>query len=485
MLETSSNCGARRIGLLAGPVVFIGMIASPAPAGLSDAGWSVAALTALMAIWWMTEAIPLAATALAPIVFLPLVGVKPLDALAPSYGHPLIFLFLGGFLIAKALERWGLHRRIAARIIRVGPKGPHGLIGSLMLATAFLSMWISNTAAAMVMVPIAQSIIHSNRSLEAPPEETGGFGAALMLGIAFSATIGGMATLIGTPPNALLAGYMETAHGVRIGFARWMLLGIPIVVVLLPVTWLLLTRGVFNLGAHNIVAFAEAAGQTRPETRDLPIGAKLAAGIITLAGLALVLRPLLETLFPALPLSDAGIVMTAALVLFATPAGGADSGMLLRWKDARTIRWDVLILFGGGLALAGAIESSGLSQAIGTFFSSFEFLSVWLIVLLIMAAVVYLGELASNTAMAAIFLPIAGSAAVALGGAPLDLVLPVGLAASLGFMLPVATPPNAIVYGTGAVTSEQMLKAGAILDVVAILAVYLIAMTIGVWVFQS
>lgn len=485
MPETSANIRARRFGLLAGPVVFFAMLVWPAPAALGDAGWAVAALTALMAIWWMTEALPLAATALAPIVFLPLIGAKPLDAVAPSYAHPLIFLFLGGFLIAKALERWGLHRRIAAKIIRAGPKGPHGLIGSLMVATAFLSMWISNTAAAMVMVPIAQSIIHSARPEEALPGENGGFAAALMLGIAFSATIGGMATLIGTPPNALLAGYMETAHDVKIGFARWMLVGIPIVVVLLPLTWLLLTRGVFSLGAQDRFALAQAIGDARPEARPLPIGARLTAAVIILAGLLLVLRPLLETLFPALPLSDAGIVMTAALVLFAVPAGAGEDGMLLRWRDARTIRWDVLILFGGGLALAGAIESSGLSHAIGAVFTTFDALPVWLIVLLIMTVVVYLGELASNTAMAAIFLPIAGSAALALGGAPLDLVIPVGLAASLGFMLPVATPPNAIVYGTGAVTPQQMLKAGAMLDIASILAVYVIAISLGAWVFQT
>lgn len=483
--KTTVRSRAQRIGLAAGLIVFIGMIAAPAPTGLTDAGWGVAALTILMAIWWMTEALPLAATALAPIVVLPLLGVQPLEAVAPSYAHPLIFLFLGGFLIAKALERWGLHRRIAAVIIHMGPKGPAGLIASLMVATAFLSMWISNTATAMVMVPIAQSIVYSIRRDNTQVRNNGDFAAALMLSIAFSATVGGMATLIGTPPNALLAGYLQAAHGIKIGFAQWMIMGIPIVIVLLPVVWLVLTRGVFNLSKYGGLAFERMTDEAQPELWQLPAGAKLTAAITAFAGLALIFRPLLEMLLPGLPLSDAGIFMTAALVLFATPACSEDRGMLLRWQDAKTIRWDVLILFGGGLGLATAIEGSGLSQAVGSAFSSLQFLPMSLVVLLAMAAIVYLGELASNTAMAAVFLPVAGAVAIGIGGVPLDLVIPVGLAASLGFMLPVATPPNAIVFGSGAVTSQQMLKAGAILDVVAILIVYVMVLILAPVVFSN
>lgn len=369
-------------------------------------------------------------------------------------------------------------------IIRVGPEGASGLVGSLMAATAFLSMWISNTATAMVMVPIAQSIIHLSRRENIAPRECDNFSAALMLGIAFSATIGGMATIIGTPPNALLVGYVQTAYDVHIGFAQWMLLGVPISVVLLPITWLILTRIVFNfrnLDESGELATLLMVNEAPAAQHSLPLGAKLTACIVALAGIALIVRPLLDTLLPALQLSDAGIVITAALVLFATPAPDTAGGRLLGWQDAKMIRWDVLILFGGGLALAGAIDASGLSLAIGKSFSSLEFLPISLVILVIMAAIVYLGELASNTAMAAIFLPIAGAVALGLGSAPLDLVLPVGLAASLGFMLPVATPPNAIVYGSGEVSGQHMLKAGAILDVVAIFVVYILALTIGPW----
>lgn len=492
--------GTRRLGLLAGIIAFIAMIAAPTPAGLPDIGWSVAAVAALMMIWWMSEAVPLAVTALVPIALLPVLGVKPLEAVAGSYAHPLVFLFLGGFLIAKALERWDLHRRIAAAVIRVGPQSSSGLIASLMLTTAFLSMWISNTATAMVMVPIAQSLIVSLRSGTAALGECDDFATALMLGIAFSATIGGMATLIGTPPNALLAGYVQTAHGISIGFAQWMLLGVPIVAVLLPVTWFILTRVVFDVGGlaartteqplsdagsrQSAHSMAKSLPASFSKPGRLSTGAKLTAVVITIAGLALISRPFVSIYFPFVPLSDAGIAVTAALVLFATSTRSPNRERLLSWDDAKTIRWDVLILFGGGLALAAAIDSSGLSHAIGHALSSLSVLPIALVVLVAMTVIVYLGELASNTAIAAVFLPIASAVAVGFGVPPLDLVLPIGLAASLGFMLPVATPPNAIVYGSGEVGSQQMLKTGAVLDVVAILVVYCFALTLGHWLFR-
>ncbi len=412
---------------------------------------------------------------------LPLLGVSPIEAVAVSYAHPLIFLFLGGFLIAKGLERWGLHRRIAIGLVRVGPRGPAGLVGSLMAATAFLSMWISNTATAMVMLPIAQSIIQSMRQEGVTAGELSGFAAALTLGIAFSATIGGMATLIGTPPNALLAGYLQSSHGIEIGFGTWMLLGLPVVLVLLPVTWLLLTRVFFPVGeVSGDVATSMISHAPEPAER-LPFGARMTAVIVALAALTLVLRPVIDSFVPALSLNDAGIAMAAALLLFVVPA--RDGTKLLTWDHAKTIRWDVLILFGGGLALAAAIDGSGLSQVLGGMFASLQVLPLALVILVAMAVIVLIGELASNTAMAAIFLPVAGAAAIGLGGSPLQLVLPIGLAASLGFMLPVATPPNAIAYGSGEITSEQMLKAGSVLDAISILVVYAIAMAIGPWIF--
>ncbi|MBI1386632.1 MAG: DASS family sodium-coupled anion symporter [Rhizobiales bacterium] len=473
---TDEPASRGRYGLVAGPSVFLAMVLLPPPAGLQEPAWAVAAVAVLMIIWWMTEALPLAATALVPVVLLPIMGVQASEEVARAYAHPLVFLFLGGFLVAKALEGWGLHRRLALTIVRYGPSGPAGLIGSLMVATAFLSMWISNTATAMVMLPIALSIAATARSTEGPGEPSD-FSAALMLGVAFSATIGGMATLIGTPPNALLAAYMASVHGIEIGFAAWMALGLPIVAVLLPLTWLVLTRIVFQVEAADLPE-PRSAGSGEFEA-PLEPGARLTAAVALLTGLALVLQPLAASLLPQAPLSDAGIVVAAALILLAVPAPGGAGRRLLDWQQALTIRWDVLVLFGGGLALAAAMQSSGLSQAIGDGVSRLDFLPTAAIVLLAMVVIVYLGELASNTAVAAIFLPVAGSVAAGLGVGPAELVLPIGLAASLGFMLPVATPPNAIVYGTGGVSSRQMLRAGALLDVLTIPIVYAIVLALG------
>ncbi|MGE0231582.1 MAG: DASS family sodium-coupled anion symporter [Flavobacteriaceae bacterium] len=477
-----------RLGLVAGLALFVAILVVPAPQGFTAEAWRVAALAVLMGAWWMTEATPLAATALLPVVLLPLLGVQPIEAVVPAYAHSLIFLILGGFLIAAALQRWGLHRAVATAILKMAPKGPGGTIAAVMAATAFLSMWISNTATAMVMVPIGQSIIHGLGAGREPgaaegSAPAGNFAPALMLAIAFSATIGGMGTLIGTPPNALLAGYMEETAGIRIGFAQWMLLGVPVVLVLLPAAWLLLTRVIFRRAAFDSARHDAPARPVATVSAPLSMSARLTGVIVASAGALLVLRPVIEDAFPGFALGDAGIVMGAALILFIVPAFDGRGGRLLGWEEAKTIRWDVLILFGGGLALAGAIEESGLSASIGAVFADLGALPVGLVVFAAMIAIVYLGELASNTAMAAVFLPVAGAIAASLGIAPAEFLVPIGLAASLGFMLPVATPPNAIVYGSGEVTSGEMLKAGAMLDLVGIAVVYALAMLIVPAVF--
>ncbi len=470
---------SRLTGLFSGPAVALVMSLAGAPGGLEPVGWHTAAIAIWMAVWWMSEAVPLAATALLPLALFPLAGVETIETTASAYAHPLIFLFLGGFIIARAMARWQLHRRLAWWVLHAVGTGPAAIVAGIMATTAFLSMWISNTATAMVMLPIGQSIAASMAE-RGDRDLAGRFSAALMLAIAYSATIGGMGTLIGTPPNALLAGYMQDQHGVEIGFADWMLIGVPTVLVLLPVTWALLTRiafpvpwGAVHAGpAHDI---APPGPMSREE--------KLVGAIIVLVALAWLTRPLIERLAPGLPLSDTGIAILGALALFAVPARLAPGAFLLDWSDLRDLRWDVLILFGGGLALAGAIGSSGLSGWIGALVADLEHLPGWLMILIVMTVIVYLGELASNTAMAAVFLPVAGAAAVGMGEGPLALALPVALAASLGFMLPVATPPNAIVFGSGAVDARQMLRTGAVLDVVSILVVAAIALFLAPLVF--
>ncbi|WP_394713628.1 SLC13 family permease [uncultured Roseibium sp.] len=482
---TSLVVTSKKAGLLGGMIALVAILALPHPQGLTAEGWAVAGVGLLMAIWWMSEALPLAATALVPLVLFPLLGISSFDSAAQPYANPLIFLFLGGFILARGLERWQLHRRLALKVLRRVGESPPAIIAGMMGITAFLSMWVSNTATSMVMLPIAQSIVVTlcSEGSDRPDELRNSFAPALMLAIAYGATIGGMGTLIGTPPNALLAGFLLETYGIRIGFAEWMLVGIPVVLVLLPLSWILLTKVTFKVPSSFLgTGLSSGSG----ETEDLgPMSQQeyLVAGVMVIVAVLWLTRPLLADLLPGLPLSDAGIAMIGALSLFILPDRWSAGRFLLEWDDIKSLRWDVLILFGGGLSLAGAIASTGLADWIGAGMSALQTLPANVLILAVMVVVVYLGELASNTAMAAVFLPVAGAAAVGMGADPLTLALPVVLAASLGFMLPVATPPNAIVYGSGAVTSQQMLRAGALLDVISIAVVFVIAATIGRWVF--
>lgn len=485
LISEQRSFAPRRIGLIAGPVIAAGVLILPTPEGLPAAGHAAAAVGLLMAVWWMSEALPLAITALVPLILFPLLGIGSLEISARSYSHPLIFLFLGGFILAKGLERWQLHRRLAVAVLRAVGENPQMLVGGMMAITAFLSMWVSNTATAMVMLPIAQSIVATVCDQPGKDRDPllASFAPALMLAIAYGATIGGMGTLIGTPPNALFAGFLQDSYGVTIGFAKWMLVGVPAVLLLLPITWFLLTRVSFRVPAT--LPGAVSILDTEQGRKLAPMGRQEITVTCVMIGVALLwlTRPFLEAVFPGLPLSDAGIAMTGALLLFIVPDRWRQGTFLLGWDDVKGIRWDVLILFGGGLSLAAAISTSGLAAWIGTGLSGLSVLPTALLILSVMVVIVYLGELASNTAMAAVFLPVAGAAAVGMGADPLLLALPVVLAASLGFMLPVATPPNAIVYGSGAVTAQQMLRTGAILDIVSILVVFAIATTIGRMVF--
>lgn len=452
------------------------LLVLPAPEGMPIAAKQAAVIGALMAFMWVSETVPLAVTALVPLVTFPLGGIASVEQTAGAYADPLIFLFMGGFMLGAAIERWRLHQRLALFAVSISGRSPAALVWALMCATAFLSLWISNTATAMVMMPIAAAI--AGTSGDRPGEEPHDpMRAALMLGVAFAATIGGMGSLIGTPPNALLAGYMQKTHGVTIGFGQWMLLGLPIVLVLLPITWLLLTRFAFRLPRD----LPPVTIQPAPERLSRPEWIVLV--VLAMTAVSWIARPFLANALGWTALSDAGIAITAVLVLFGLPSRWSGAPALLAWADVARIRWDVLILFGGGLALADAVAKTGLAAWIGMQLQSLSDVPVMLAVFLIMIVVVYLGELASNTAVAAIFLPIAGAAAIGLGVSPLQIVLPIALAASLGFMLPVATPPNAIAYGTGAVTARQMLKAGATLDVISILVVFVMASILAPLVF--
>jgi sodium-dependent dicarboxylate transporter 2/3/5 len=407
----------------------------------------------MMAVWWMAGALPLWMTALAPLLLAPAFGLGPLGDVTAAYIHPLLFLFLGGFLIGRAIERWGLHRRIALWILGIAGDAPERLIGGVMLATAFLSLWISNTASAIVMLPIAASLTVGR-------PEGDRFSTALMLGVAYAATIGGMGSLIGTPPNVLFAAYVGQTYGRDIGFVQWAAVGLPVAALLLAAAWLVLVRLSPGLGRVKVsgAGVERPGGWTRAELRVAVV-----AGLTATAWIA---RPFAERLLPGLEVNDAMIAMAGGAALFLLPSGA--NGRLLDLSALKRLRWDILVLFGGGLALAGLIDRSGLAGWIGSHLALAESLPAWLLILAMAAAIVYLGELASNTAMAAVFLPVAGAAAASIGVEPVSFLWPIALAASVGFMLPVATPPNAIVMDNPAVTRGAMLRAGALLDLLGI-----------------
>lgn len=483
--------------LIGAPLIAAAIIATPGPTGLPPTGKAVAAVAVLMALWWMSEAIPIAVTALLPLILFPPLGIAGIDTTARAYAHPLIFLFLGGFLMAQAMERWNLNGRIAYRILRYSSMRPAGIIGGIMVATAFLSMWVSNTATAMMMLPIGQSIILTVRKSadDAKPADISAFASALMLGIAYAATIGGMGTLIGTPPNALFASFVADAFWIEISFARWMLVGVPAVLLLLPIAWLVLTRIVFPVSPSLPVISGRLLEKRIGDFGPVSTAEKRVALLLSVAALGWIFRPVIETYMPELALSDAGIAITIATMLFIVPSNRVSgrfphfwkpakttAGFLLTWEDAKKLRWDVLILFGGGLALANMIGASGLAGWIAGTAAALGELPWILLIAVIAAIVVALGELASNTAIAAVFLPIAAAAALGLGISPVLLAMAIALAASLGFMLPVATPPNAIIYGSGAVSIHDMVRAGFLLDLIGVGIVTLLTVTIGGWV---
>jgi len=466
----------QRYGLVGGAILFVVLLLVPAPAALGVPGWRTAAVAILMAVWWMTEAIPIPATALLPLALFPMLGVLEAGNAATPYANELIFLFMGGFLLAVTMEKWGLHKRIALRIMRLVGTSPNRLVLGFMLATAFLSMWISNTATAAMMLPIAIAVGEMFRPSD--HEGTYEFGVALMLGVAYAASIGGISTLIGTPPNAILAGAANEILGVQIGFMQWMGVGVPVALVMLPTTWLLLTRVLYkpgNLAGDAARIIDGEVARLGPPSK----GERVTAVVFTLTALAWVFRsqktfgsitiPGLQTFAPNI--ADSTIAIAAAVALFLIPVDWRRGEFALDWKTARRIPWGVLVLFGGGLSLARAMEESGLAAWIGSGVSALGAVPAFVIVGFVAALIVFLTEVTSNTATATMAMPVMAGAAVGLGIPPLLPMTAAALGASMAFMLPVATPPNAIVFGSGYITIPQMSRAGLLLNLVAIVTI--------------
>jgi len=463
-----------RIGLFAGPLVFAIMLLIPTPDALTPEAWGVAAVGILMAIWWVTEAIPIPATALLPIVLFPVLEVGSIAEATQPFANPLIYLFMGGFIIALAMERTNLHKRIALNIVLLVGTKPKSIIIGFMISAAFLSMWVSNTATAMMMLPIALSIIglvESDESMDNAELETN-FAVVMLLGLAYSCNIGGIATLIGTPPNALMAGYMFETYGVDIGFGQWMLVGLPLVIISLPLVYFMLTRIVFPIKL-KIIPGGYGLIKDQLEKSGKMSGPEKMVGLVFLMTATLwITRPLLEPYIPNI--SDTGIAIFGAFLMFLLPVNFKKFEFVLTWDDAKQLPWEVLILFGGGLSLAAAITSTGLAAWIGNSLQVLGFLPIIVLILLSLFVIIFLTEVTSNTATAAAFLPILASVAIAMGYDPLLLVIPAAIGASCAFMLPVATPPNAIVFGSGLVSIPQMARAGFIFNIAMVFVITLV-----------
>lgn len=475
----------RSLILVAGPLLFLVLRLFEAPAGMNESAWAVLAVTLWMAFWWVTEAVPIAVTALLPVILFPLTGALDIGSTTSAYGDKYVFLYLGGFLLAIAIEKWNLHKRIALSIISLIGTNVKFIILGFMVATAFLSMWISNTATSVMMLPIGTAIISQLQDDPTTPKnENALFGKALMLAIAYSASIGGIGTLIGTPPNLVLAGVVERLYGIEISFLQWAKLGIPVSLLLLVICWKYLTRFAFDLtnmkmpaGKAEIASLLSGLGKMSREEKTV-------LGVFALTAFAWITRSFL--LQPVIPLIDDTIIAIAAgTVLFILPAGNREKReRLLLWEDTVKVPWGIIILFGGGMALAKAFGETGLAIWLGEQLTALENLPLYVLVLVVVAAVNFLTEVTSNLATTAMLLPILAPMALAMGVHPYFLLVAATLAASCAFMLPVATPPNAVVFGSGHLAIRDMVRAGIWMNTFSILLISMIIYYLLPWLWN-
>ena len=449
-----------RLGLFGGIAAFVILLLLPAPGGMPLTAWHTVALVVLMATWWMTQALPLTVTALLPFLVFPFIGVMTANEVASAYYSPILFLVLGGAMIALAIERTRLHCRLALAIVARGGRTPGGLLLAFMTATAIISMIVSNTATTLIMVPIGMAVLQAAGTKEG---ETDGFPGALIMGIAFAATFGGYGTLVGSPTNAIAAGIIERSTGLTIDFLTWSLYGLPVVLVSVPLCWFVLMR-VQKVGAHGFDTekAREGIGNVGPwstaEKRLVPLVALVLAGWFAL--------PFAAPLFPAGTLTDGAIAVGGALLLFVIPDGTGRP--ILIWEEANRAPWAVIMMFGGGLALATGIEQSGLAEWMGVAMKPIAVVHPLLIAIALTAFVILVTEFASNVAAASGIMPVVAGVIAATGVDPILLALPAAFAASWGFMLPSGTGPNAIAWGTGHIALPRMLKTGLLLDLAGV-----------------
>jgi sodium-dependent dicarboxylate transporter 2/3/5 len=466
-------------GLLAGIAALAVTVLTEPPAGMTPAAWIVAGTMVLMACWWATEALPFAATALVPLAVLPPLDATPAADLAQGYGNTTLFLILGGFLLGLAMERCNLHRRIAYAIVARAGGHPQGLVLGMMCATGFVSLWAQNTSTTLMMLPVALSVA----TIVAPDSgaadrNAANFGKAIVLCVAYAATIGGLGTLVGTATNALVVGFMQQNYGESISFAQWLVFGIPTVVLLMPLAWLVLVRISFPFRLGEQAIARERLAEARRALGPMSAAERRVTAVFVATAAVWILGPLIQKLPGFAEYNDTTTALLAGLLFFVVPNGTREGGGLLTGPDLRRVPWDVLLLFGGGLALAEAIQGSGLSDYLGGMLGGIGTLPLVALIATMAALLVFWTEFNSNVATAATFMPILAAIAAASDYPVLQLVAPAAIAASCGFMLPVGTPPNAIVFGTGRLTMQEMIRAGWRVNLASIAIVTLVSIVV-------
>jgi len=455
--------------LVSGPLAFIIMLLIGPPESMPSEAFSVLAVTLWVAIWWITEAIPIAVTAMLPIILFPITGAVDLATTTSSFGHKYIFLYLGGFILAIAIEKWGLHKRIALSIIHIIGSNVNTIILGFMLATAFMSMWISNTATSVMMLPIGMAIV-SQFKKNGDDKSYKMIGKALMLSIAYSASLGGIATLIGTPPNLVLAGILEETYGVEISFVEWMKFGLPISIVLLFICWKYLTTKAYNFkgmvfpgGKAEILLMKNILGKISYEER-------IVLWVFIGTALLWICRSLIQKILPAI--DDTIIAMISATLLFMLPTKDKNK-RIINWKECVNIPWGIILLFGGGMALAKGFTETGLAEWIALQLTQLNGLTLILLILILVATVNFLTEITSNLATTAMLLPVLAPMALAFDLHPYMIMVSVTISASCAFMLPVATPPNAVVFGSGYLHIPDMIRTGVWMNIISIIIITL------------
>jgi len=464
---------SKRIGLFLGPILFLIVVLLPEPL-LSANGDAVIAVALWMVTWWLSEAVSISVTALLPLLLFPLLDIMPIAEVGNNYGSPIIFLFFGGFVMALALEKVNLHRRIALNIIKITGTTPNKVVLGFMIATASLSMWISNTATTVVMLPIALSVINLLvEDTDGFNKKDRNFAISVMLGIAFSANAGGIATVIGTPPNSILIGLLENEYQIEISFLKWMLFGLPFSIIMIGLSYVTMVHLIFPSKGLNFTASKEVIQDELQKLGPTAAKEKMVLAIFAVTVSLWVFRTLINSLIPNLGLSDTMISMFAAISLFAIPFNLKKGDFILQWKDTQKLAWGILILFGGGLALAKGMSVSGIVDAVSGSIAAGNF-SVTATASLLIILMLFMTELMSNVALVAVLAPVVAGIAIGLGIPILYLLIPVTMASSCAFMLPMATPPNAIVFASGFIEVKDMVRAGVLLNFVAVILLILL-----------